>query len=369
MARSWPLRATSIGGAEVERDVEVAGQQVAGAGRDDADRDAGAGELGAHLAHGAVAAADQHQVGAGDRRRLGHAGAGVLDGRVVPGRRRPARLGGHRGHDRPELADVLDLDRVERSTARSPLGGEDLAAAARPSRRGRAAAGRRAPARAAPARAPSSGAADDVGRVVPTRAAPGRGRRPAAHGHAAPMQHARRIELRRTNITASTTSTPANAVTDEAWPDGNDLVVRKSTVSCHSGRPRPSSSLTPVVASAVATSPRRRTARPAAAGGSKQHQRPAPGQRSVIATVAVSSSIQRSVSTSHAWSSAQSSASRPRSSSGPSGERSCDHQHREHGEQRQQHDGSTRAAGRRERAVTAGDVCPVLPRAPASRAA
>ena len=83
-------------GADVERDVEVAGQQVAGAGRDDADRDAGAGQLGAHLADGAVAAADQDQVGAGDRGRLGHAGAGVLDRRVVPGRRRPAGLRRHR---------------------------------------------------------------------------------------------------------------------------------------------------------------------------------------------------------------------------------------------------------------------------------
>ena len=112
-------------GAQVERDVEVAGQQVAGAGRDDPDRDAGAGELGADLADGAVAAADQHQVGAGDRGGRGHAGAGVLDGRVVPRRRRPAGLGGHRGHDRLELVDVLDLDRVQHD-GELALGDEDL---------------------------------------------------------------------------------------------------------------------------------------------------------------------------------------------------------------------------------------------------
>ena len=44
---------------------------------------------------------------------LGHAGAGVLDGRVVPRRLGPAGLHGHRGDERAELADVLDLDRVE----------------------------------------------------------------------------------------------------------------------------------------------------------------------------------------------------------------------------------------------------------------
>ena len=53
-------------GPHVERDVEVAGQQVAGAGGHDADGDAGAGELGADLAHRAVAAADDDQVGAVD---------------------------------------------------------------------------------------------------------------------------------------------------------------------------------------------------------------------------------------------------------------------------------------------------------------
>ena len=96
-----------------QRDVQVAGEQVAGACRDDADRDAGARQLGAHLTHGAVAAADEHQVGAVDRGRLGHAGAGVLDGRVVPPRRQPARLLGDGGDDGLERLDVLDLDRVE----------------------------------------------------------------------------------------------------------------------------------------------------------------------------------------------------------------------------------------------------------------
>ena len=100
-------------GPDVERDVEVAGQQVAGAGRHDPDRDAGAGELRTHLADGAVPAADEDQVGARHRGRLGHAGARVLDRRVVPRRGRPAGLLRHRGHDRPELTDVLHLDRVE----------------------------------------------------------------------------------------------------------------------------------------------------------------------------------------------------------------------------------------------------------------
>ena len=53
------------------------------------------------------------QVGAGDGGRLRHAGAGVRDGRVVPDRQPPARLGGHRVHDLAELLDVLDLRRVE----------------------------------------------------------------------------------------------------------------------------------------------------------------------------------------------------------------------------------------------------------------
>ena len=62
----------------------------------------------------------------------------------------------------------------------------------------------------------------------------------------------RRIEERRTKIHVSTISTPANAATDEAWPDGKDRVVSRSTDDCHSGRLRPRNSLTSVVASAVA---------------------------------------------------------------------------------------------------------------------
>ena len=46
---------------------------------------------------------------------------------------------------------------------------------------------------------------------------------------------------------------PANAVTDEACPDGNEWVVSTSTGDCHGGRSRPTSSLMPVVVSEVAT--------------------------------------------------------------------------------------------------------------------
>ena len=56
----------------VEIEVEVAGQQVAGARGDDPDGHTGAGQLRADLPHGAVAAADEHEVGAGGGGGVGH---------------------------------------------------------------------------------------------------------------------------------------------------------------------------------------------------------------------------------------------------------------------------------------------------------
>ena len=44
---------------------------------------------------------------------------------------------------------------------------------------------------------------------------------------------------------------PANAVAEEACPDGYECEVRMSIGDCHGGRSRPTSSLIPVVASEV----------------------------------------------------------------------------------------------------------------------
>ena len=68
-----------------------------------------------------------------------------------------------------------------------------------------------------------------------------------------PAYAQRRRPERRTSISASTARTAANAVTDEAWPEGNDLVSRKSADACHSGRERARLSLTTVVISDVVT--------------------------------------------------------------------------------------------------------------------
>ena len=214
-------------GAQVERDAEVAGQQVAGAGRDDPDRDAGAGQLGADLAHGAVAAADEHQVGAlrprpprpcrcrGPRRSCS-ASVGS----------RPAGLGGHRADDRAELPDVLDLDRVEDHREPSRADGSTSGSGSA-SRRGCGAAGCRRRATAAPSPAPSSAPADHVARDSAGPAAPGRRRRrpPAARSRRTPRGAGW------SGGPAWSTSTirmPAKAVIDEAWPDGNDLRLQQS---------------------------------------------------------------------------------------------------------------------------------------------
>ena len=78
------------GVAGVERDAEVAGQQVAGAVRQDADRDAGAGDLLAHRADRAVAAGGDDQVDLLVQRGGRLAVAGILDRRLVPERLGPA---------------------------------------------------------------------------------------------------------------------------------------------------------------------------------------------------------------------------------------------------------------------------------------
>ena len=57
---------------QVERDAEVAGEQVAGPGRQHGDRDVRPGELGADDPHGAVAAGDHDQVDGVLDRLLGH---------------------------------------------------------------------------------------------------------------------------------------------------------------------------------------------------------------------------------------------------------------------------------------------------------
>ena len=46
-------------------------------------------------------------------------------------------------------------------------------------------------------------------------------------------------------------TTPPKAVTAEAWPDGNALVLSSASGFCHAGRSRPTRSLIAVVASGV----------------------------------------------------------------------------------------------------------------------
>ena len=58
---------------------------------------------------------------------------------------------------------------------------------------------------------------------------------------------------RRTSITTSTIRIPPNAVTEAACPDGNDFEESSACSSCHSGRARPTSSLTTVYVTVVAT--------------------------------------------------------------------------------------------------------------------
>ena len=236
------------GGPQVERDVEVAGQQVAGAGRDDPDRDAGAGELGAHLAHGAVAAAHQHQVGAGDRRRPRPC--------RCPGPRRscsattgvrPAGLGGHRGHDRrgtgrrPRPWSGLRTTaswRSERIDLGQRLRGLGMAARQRAVERqpeqhhaGAEQRSRR------PRRWGSAG-----------RAAPGRGRR-RARAARQPAYTSRRSVASADQHRRRARSGRRPSAAELRGVAGRERLARPAcrSGSCHVGRARPTSSLMPVV--------------------------------------------------------------------------------------------------------------------------
>ena len=78
MALSVPSNATVEGQALVERDAEVASQQIARARRDQPERNLAAGQPGADDADGAVAADAQHQVDALRQRALRHGPAGSV---------------------------------------------------------------------------------------------------------------------------------------------------------------------------------------------------------------------------------------------------------------------------------------------------
>ena len=82
--------------AGVERDAEVAGQQVAGAVRQDADGDTRTSDLFAHGAHRAVAAGGEDQVDLGLEGGERLAVAGILDRRLEPERLAPAVAGRRR---------------------------------------------------------------------------------------------------------------------------------------------------------------------------------------------------------------------------------------------------------------------------------
>ena len=87
---------------------EVAGQQVAGAGGQQRERDAGADQRRHHRAHGAVAAEGHDQLGAVLERLPGLAGAGVLGGRRQPQGVRQAGPLQHAEHaPRPERVAAL----------------------------------------------------------------------------------------------------------------------------------------------------------------------------------------------------------------------------------------------------------------------
>ena len=81
MVRVWPSRATSSACALLQRDAEVAGEQVSGPGGNHTHRDPGAGQSVGHHADRAVAAGGDHQVDPGLDRLGGHAAAGIV--RVV----------------------------------------------------------------------------------------------------------------------------------------------------------------------------------------------------------------------------------------------------------------------------------------------
>lgn len=56
---------------------------------------------------------------------------------------------------------------------------------------------------------------------------------------------------RRTSIATSTSRIPTNAVIEDAWPLGKDLLSSSPTLSCQPGRSRPSVSLIVVVSREV----------------------------------------------------------------------------------------------------------------------
>ena len=166
----------------------------------------GAGQLGADRADGAVAAADQHQVGAGDRGLVRHRVAGVLDGGLVPGRRGPART---RRRSAPPSPGT-------RSTSSTLIGLRITASCRVVGTRGAErllGLGARAPGRRTPSRRSTQHGADARSPRPRRRGCARRGRsgpaRPAARARRRRRSRVRRRPRRRTSRLASTMITPA----------------------------------------------------------------------------------------------------------------------------------------------------------------
>ena len=102
-----------LGEIGAEGDVEVAGEQVAGAARQQAHRRAGAGEGDRDRADGAVAAERADDVDARLDRLTGLTGAGVVDRRLDEERLFPAQLAAGRGQLGAGRRDAVELRRVD----------------------------------------------------------------------------------------------------------------------------------------------------------------------------------------------------------------------------------------------------------------
>ena len=105
-------RRAQAGEVVAHRQAEVAREQVAGAGRQDAERNTGVQQAGRHVAHRAVAAERGDHVDALVDRRPGLTEARVVGRRLQPQRRRPT-VATHDLFDvSSKLGHLLDLRRV-----------------------------------------------------------------------------------------------------------------------------------------------------------------------------------------------------------------------------------------------------------------
>ena len=96
----------------VHRQVQVAGEQVAGAGRDDRHRDRRPGQAGRDRGHGPVAAGGDNHVGPGRRGRFRLALARIVRSRLQPERLGPAALGHRTAEPGAKLSDIIIFCRV-----------------------------------------------------------------------------------------------------------------------------------------------------------------------------------------------------------------------------------------------------------------